>query len=642
MDPEEALELLIKLAYPSDTSVNHELQQVARTVAERLGYLAIALQQAGATVRCKIYTMEKFLNHFLGRRGQIRGSYKNITFDELDIVATWEIPFHRIELRQTNVCKDAVAILNMFAFLHNNNISELIFQAAWHERSRTSGDKVSIPSILHVGSTDADEYHARVRSAILMLHDYAILDFDTETGTCSIHPVVHAWARSRITDYQSTEYWLNAALFTISRCRHVGAPLLPDGFLRSLLPHIEAVCRSCTEVDGSFMSTIERSSYRADLANICSQAGQWRMAIPLIRSSLDYFVSACGQASEETLQAKRELAECHWDLFEVGEAIRLQDEVRRSRWWHRPSLTDWARLFHPEYVEYLLILSDLTRTLWLAGQHNLSKRAGERAVAGLAAQLGLQHGSTVEAMFNLGRTYMHLGKLAEAHALLVQVLRGRKNQLGFEHLQTLMVREEIAMCLCHQGRHLHQAEIIVRKVLGSRKRILGEEHAYTLWSVNDLSKVLCARDKPSEAASLLESTIDAVARTLGDDHVGMHMHKGNLARAYSAMREWPKAQQYLEDILPSIDRRHTDWLRGMIAYARILIRQDKFAIAEQVCLNALVIAVDSSDSMKDASTIRGLLVHIYQRTDKQNQALMLLTQYPNTPTDVMEQNFGLF
>ncbi|KAI9872856.1 MAG: hypothetical protein M1823_008066, partial [Watsoniomyces obsoletus] len=60
MDPEDGIELLLKSAFPLDEPDRREPQKLtlARSIAAELGYLAIALDQAGATIRRKIYTLE--------------------------------------------------------------------------------------------------------------------------------------------------------------------------------------------------------------------------------------------------------------------------------------------------------------------------------------------------------------------------------------------------------------------------------------------------------------------------------------------------------------------------------------------------------------------------------------------------------
>jgi hypothetical protein len=109
-------------------------------------------------------------------------------------------------------------------------------------------------------------------------------------------------------------------------------------------------------------------------------------------------------------------------------------------------------------------------------------------VDALTKDLGHDDPLTLNAIFNLARTYFHLGEHSKSYGLLLQVQEKRTHFFGPDHPDTLMVRNEIGMCLCAQRVRLDESERHVHSVLESCKRVLGEEHAYTLWSVNDLSR----------------------------------------------------------------------------------------------------------------------------------------------------------
>ena len=112
----------------------------------------------------------------------------------------------------------------------------------------------------------------------------------------------------------------------------------------------------------------------------------------------------------DTLRARKGLADVYWNLFEVKPCIEIQMDIFKSHWLIRPSLSNrviWP-LWKPDHVSYCIALSDLTQSLWLAGKLDLSKQAGERAFEGLMRHLDPGDPITLNAMFNLGRTYHHL------------------------------------------------------------------------------------------------------------------------------------------------------------------------------------------------------------------------------------------
>jgi hypothetical protein len=112
----------------------------------------------------------------------------------------------------------------------------------------------------------------------------------------------------------------------------------------------------------------------------------------------------------DTLRARKGLADVYWNLFEVKPCIEIQMDILKSYWLIRPSLSNrviWP-LWKPDHVSYCIALSDLTQSLWLVGKLDLSKQAGERAFEGLMRHSDPGDPITLNAMFNLGRTYHHL------------------------------------------------------------------------------------------------------------------------------------------------------------------------------------------------------------------------------------------
>lgn len=586
MDPEEAISLLLKLAYPQQTSAerNPQKRTLAQTIAAELGYLALALTQAGAAIRRNIYTLDKYLNSYLGRRNHLLSLPISTCADETNVIATWEIPFQKIEQRQSLEHKDAVSLMHIFAFLHFESIPELIFRRPWDITQdprlpgltdlNTSGDSWS----------RTEEAQARLRQAIGVLCDYSIIDYDPDRATCSLHPVIHRWARDRLSEHKQEE-WLSRTISLLARCISPNLEASDRSNRRLLLPHVDSCIQNLKLKDHSFPSTEESADGIERFAWVYMENGLWKSALVLQHRVVDFRTKILGKTHKDTIQAQRSLGQSYWNLFEVKSAIEIQRQVLEARWWSRPSLSYWLCWppWKPDHISYCIALDDLTVTLWLAGKRELSKMTGERAVNGLVRRLGPEDPITLGAMFNLARTYLHLGELEKSHKLLVLVLKKRKRFFGWDHPDTLMTRNELGMNLCARKRYMAAAECLVANVLEARKGILGEEHAYTMWSVNDLSKVICARGRPGQGAKMLEDLLPVVRRTLGEKHVGMAMTKSNLARAYVLSQRWEDAEPLICDVLAIHVDGQPDWIEALSGYVYVQIQLGRLTEAEQNC-----------------------------------------------------------
>lgn len=588
MDPEEAIALLLKSAY-SELEAEHPSPQsrsLAQGIASELGYLALALAHAGATIRRNIYTLEKYLHYYLGYRKKIMSYPKVNSVDETNIITTWEIPFRRIVRKESTEHKDAVDLVHIFAFMHFESIPETIFQRSWNsiKKSRSRTLHKTFPDVLQIDLEWNEEAQARFRRAVHVLYEYSIIDYDLDKGFCSLHPVVHGWARDRLTG-QEQKRWLSWTSAVLAHCISPNLEASGRNFRKLLLPHIDSCLRALKSSYPSLPDTLEQATELYYFAWVYAENGLWKQARTLQRQVVEFRVKMLGRWHEDTIQAQQSLGYTLWNLFEIKPAIEIQVQILKSRWRCRPSLADWTTWppWKPDHVSYCLALDDLTLTLWLAGKRNLSKKAGERAVQGLTKHLGPQDPKTLNAMFNLGRTYLHLGDQRNSHRLLVWVVRLRKRFFGLDHPDTLMTRNEVGMNLCARKMHLAAAERLVSNVLESRRKNLGEEHAYTLWSINDLSKIYCERGRAEDAVRMLEEIIPVVIRTLGEEHVGMSMTRANLARGYVLCKKWKEAEETLRTMLPMIPSDHPDWIHTMSGYAQVRIHLGQLEEAEKDC-----------------------------------------------------------
>ncbi|KAL9108070.1 MAG: hypothetical protein Q9187_008341, partial [Circinaria calcarea] len=523
MDPEEAISLLLKHAYPQNQSEYLKPQNriLAQGIASELGYLALALVHAGTTIQRNIYTLEKYLHYYLGHRKVMISSSLCTSVDETNIITTWEISFERIRTRESVEHKDAVDLLYIFAFMHFDSIPETIFQRSWNEIKLSKSRQIAYPGILQTESGWNEEAQARLRRALRVLCDHSIIDHEPDKGICSLHPVVQGWARNRLEETERKR----CLSYTTAVLAHCISPYLEASgrrFRRELLPHIDSCLQALKSQYPSLPDTVERAAEVEKFAWVYAENGGWKEARKLQREVVNLRAKMLGRRHKATIEAQRSLGHTCWNLFEpkVKEAIEVQRQVLESEWWSRPSLAYWTAWppWKPRHIPYCFALDDLTCTLWLAGNRELSKKAGEAAVEGLIQRLGPEDPNTLTAIFNLARTYLHLGDQKTSHKLLIWVLRKRKRFFGLEHPDTLITRNEVGLSFHARKQHLAIAERLVTNVLKSRREILGEDHAYTWWSMNDLSRILCDRGRGAEAALMLEEIIPVVIKTLGEDH----------------------------------------------------------------------------------------------------------------------------
>jgi len=645
MEPHDAINLLLKAAYPDPKRASQPTTpgrwQLAKGIAIELGYLPLAIAHAGAAIRRNIYTLERYLTYYLPQRRNMLSHSRVKSVDEVNIITTWEIPFQRIVGRASIEHQDAVDLMHIFAFMHHESIPEHIFQRSWHILREPNFPLKRSPDILQ--PVWNEEAQARFQRAIRVLCDHSIIDYEPSMGSCTMHPVVHNWARDRL-DEDDQKRWLRCTMAILAHCITTELEASRRSFRALLLPHIDSCLRFHESQPKNARDTIYSATEMELFAKVYAENGLWPSARRLQDMVVDIRVSSLGQGHEDTIRAKINKGQSLWNLFEVKEAIETQMEVLNLLRWRRPSFGEWTvwPIWEPIHVPYCIALGEITQSLWLAGQRSWSEHCGKRAVDGLTKRLGTVDPQTLKAMFHLARTYFHVGKDEESWKLLVWVLKFQKRFFGMDHPDTLMTRNELGMLLCARKKHLNVARILVENVLNARRRILGEEHAYTLWSVNDLSKIYVELGRAQDAANMLENIIPIVKRTLGEKHVGMTLTRSNLGKAYFMSERWEKAEQTVRPLVDAIQKDHPDSLHNKYGYAQILYNLGRLDEAETYCKEILDQVVKSKIiPLSDSRTVAtaDLLNMIYRHQGKEQEIAELQEKVPSIGTVKNEDRF---
>ncbi|KAI0397352.1 hypothetical protein F5Y17DRAFT_393807 [Xylariaceae sp. FL0594] len=608
MDPEEGILLLLRLAYPEKQLDNivPMYKEDAGVIASELGYLALALKQAAFTIRTQFLPLGRYLQSLLGCRQALLSQPIVRSAAEANIYATWELPFTDILSGKTVQHRDAVELIHVFASIHFVSIPSVIFPLCSHAL-KSMKDLTVRPAVI-TEPTSMQTVEDRVMTAARVLYDHSIISI-SEFGSWSeaspaaekplrsrlpryyftLHPAIHQWSRERLQPEDQTK-WLSctAAILEHSISSHMETS--GRVLRRLLLPHIEACMTLLQKTYWDLPHTLQQASHLDRFGRVYAEAGLWKKARSLQLKVASFRSAKLGVSHPLTIDAKRSLAHTHWNLFDVKACLDVQYGLLMTQMWSRPSLSEWFVWppWRPRHVPYSTTLSDLTQSLWLAGIRELSRHTGKRAVDSLTLRRGKDDPLTLTAMFNLARTYLRADDHERSGELLREVLAKREHFFGSEHPDTMMVRNELGMCLCAQKKNLDEAEELVHSTLEARKRVLGEEHAYTLWSVNDLSKVYVELGRYDEAAAMLEEIIPVVERTLGEDHAGMFMTKANLSRAYIRNNKWEQAGSLIKAVRALVPPEHPDWVHAEWGYAHYVLHfEDDPEAAEVCCRNVL-------------------------------------------------------
>lgn len=513
-----------------------------------------------------------------------------------------------ISSQASEVALDAIHLLQIFAFLHFEQVPISMFERAWSNlRSKNklppvvlptkycpwnllptsfigslfgrviapggSKENLELPPILLQRASKWDT--CRFRRAMAKLCSFSLVFKDVAKDSYSMHPMVHFWARDRL-QQQEQQSWSEITATILAMSINTSADGSNQTYRRSLIPHIDSCLNG--QHSGAILNCAKgecQISKLVKFASVYSEGGRWIEAKNLQNQVVNARVKTLGPENVETINAKAELAFSYWNLSDLGEALKLQHEV----------MVTSSKILGAEDPITLKATDSLGSTYWICGRAIDAEMLGEKAVNGMKKILGTDHPHTLGAMHNYGRTLMHRGRPKDAQMLQVQVVKARSKLLGAEHLDTLMSKADLGMSY-HALGELAEAEKHLIAVLEARKRILGQEHAYTLWAINDLSKIYLSQGLAAKAESLLISILDVVVRTLGKEHIGMLMTMHNLGRAYCGLSRWADAQRIFTELLDTQTRKlgpnHPDRLVTMAELGRVYKQLNQLEKAQEV------------------------------------------------------------
>jgi tetratricopeptide (TPR) repeat protein len=612
LEKEEALYLLLKSARIS-TPWDISIETAANEVTKTLGYLALAVKQAGTAISQKLCNLTEYLGFYQyyrkkrQRASTIPGTISVETSSgsrQDDVYSAFDLSFDYLEGKQTVESQDAISILNIVSFYHFRNIRVDIFERALKNRQsftaptfkealdRRLRPPALLPRFLRRGAADAEPLY--VRAVLRELYMCSLINYEEGARGFYLHPLVHSWARDRIHQSQRT-LWAHVALNTL--LESVSLPLeeakeTDSHFPRDIIPHLEECIAACpVEIKapnsrlGRFgvvclnlilptMRHILRGQAltAAKCGYLYAQSGRFAQSAYYLSMVKDLTVQTMGYNNGTTQKAVLFLADILWGLGQLEDGITMQRQVVKVRTEHLGA----------SHRETLQAMAKLGHSFWLNGQYVESLRVLEDTAQTSSEALGPKHLDTLTALDHLGVTLGSWQRYRESKALHERVLEVRKHTLGEDNLETLMTMSNLAMAMLDLEQR-EQAQQMINRVYEVRREKLGKEHPYTLWSLCYLSKALLELGHLDDAENMLVGGIAAGKRSIGDEHLGVLMGYGELARVYARQGRLDEAEELTLRTLRSVKEtrgiEHFDYIFGMWKLGQLYELQKKVARA---------------------------------------------------------------
>lgn len=388
----------------------------------------------------------------------------------MSVFASWEISRRQLSARPAQ-------LLHIMSFFHHEGIAEALFEAA---SARAGYYKPQIPlteaqaatqtiiyAFLISLRTSSDEWDMlALRDLTDELRAFSLLDYDPQSCSYSMHPLVQEWSRSTAPDISTSR---ECATWVLALCVKNERGSEHYAFRRQLLPHLLALDSDHTQLVPELANWLSHVYY---------EAGYERKREALMTIALQASRDKLGNEHLTTLACIHNLADAFLGQRRLEEAVELLTEVIEVK-------KRVCGYEHPETFAsmHALALAYRDQKRWQEAEELLLE------VVELQKRVNGPEGSrTLASTGALASTYRNQGRLPEAEELHVQVLGMKMRLLGREHPNTLAEMHNLARTYSDQGK-LREAESLMEETVSLYKKVLGESHKETQLGVRHLDGI---------------------------------------------------------------------------------------------------------------------------------------------------------
>ncbi|MCX5247857.1 tetratricopeptide repeat protein [Streptomyces sp. NBC_00201] len=567
LDADAAVRLLCTLALGEEQTPTPQEREEARALAAELGYLPLALEQAGAY----LFETGTSLADYRTLLGQVMDTATAGIDPERTIARIWRHTLTAIERRNpqavtllnamawlapddiprtllATLCPDTLTLGEALGVLHSYN---MISYSA--DRQSVSVHRLVQTVLRHCPAPQPDEHPAGQQDAAHLIRQ-AIPAEDTNTPQWErLLPHVIALAASTPPD--------GPASTEAAYCYQTTAQYLHrQGRDAHTIPLRAAILAQCEQVLGDTHPSTLTS--RNNLASAYESAGDLTRAIPLYEAILTQREQVLGDTHPDTLTSRNNLASAYESAGDLTRAIPL----------HETTLTQSEQVLGNTHPSTLTSRNNLAYAYHAAGNLDRAIPLHETTLTQREQVLGDTHPDTLTSRNNLAYAYYAAGNLDRAIPLHETTLTQREQVLGDTHPDTLTSRNNLAGAY-HAAGNLDRAIPLLAATLTQREEVLGDTHPETLSSRNNLAYAYYAAGNLDRAIPLLAATLTQCEQVLGDTHPNTLTSRDNLASGYYAAGDLDRAIPLYEATLTQREEAfgdtHPDTLttRNNLAYA---------------------------------------------------------------------------
>ena len=491
-EPRESVEFLLK-------RTGHEDEAAAGQLAEELGYLPLALEQAAAYVEHAGRSLAGYLGLFRERKLALFQNETSGSDEKATVATTWDISFEQAR-KDSSAAAD---LLRLYAFLGPDNIPmEVIVQGSEH-----------IPQPLSAALRDPVE----LDKAIIALRNYSLVEVDEpepDERRLSIHRLVQAVTFDRLSK-EERKAWAEAAVGVVNKAFPVEAGDVRSWPLCARLgPHAVQAVKHAQKLQVGMEST----------ARLLNQLGMYSQGRAELDQAKDYFERALA-IDEKVYGPEHPNVAIHAN--NIGAILQAQGDLEGAFEWAQRALAFDEKVYGPEHPNVAIVANNIGQILQAQGDLEGALEWTKRALAIGEQAYGPEHPDVAIRANNIGTILKDQGDLEGALEWTERALAIGEQVYGPEHPTVAIYANTIGTILQAQG-DLEGALGWTKRALAIDEKVYGPEHPDVAIRANNIGTILKAQGDLEGALEWTKRALAIDEKVYGPEHPDVAIRANNI------------------------------------------------------------------------------------------------------------------
>lgn len=509
----------------------------ARALAHELGFLPLALDQAGAYIEETSCGLLGYLMLYQRERKNLLRTRGGLVVDHPEPVATtWKLAFEKVEKANP----PAADLLRLCAFLAPDDIPESILVEGEPELTGLLKKLARHPLKLNAAIAELQKYSLVSRNPVAKTLDMHRL-VQIILKDAMMKNVERAWAVRAVKVVSRTFPWPQVTTWDV--CRR-------------LLPH----ARSCADLIEKWqMDILEGAFLLYTVGSYLDDRCEYHEAQTYYERTLAIDRKVLGEENVVTSSCLNNLGVVNYNQGKYIEAKTYLQQALAIR----------RKLLGEEHPETARTLNNLANVHDDQGKYEEAKKLYQQALAIRCKVLREGHPEIADTMNNLADVYFNQNVCEEAEKLYQQALAIRRKELREDHPDIAVSLNSLGNVSTSQGKY-EEAEELYQQALAIYSKVLSKEHPHTATSLNNLATVYLAQGKYEEAEDVYQQALAIYSKVLHKEHPDAAMSLLGLANVYFNQNRYEDAISFYQQALTisqeklGPDHPRTKWLHARI------------------------------------------------------------------------------